>query len=186
VPLHLNVMERQSHPLMEWVESWLGQGQAISWLTAEDWYYQGHVKDYCVWTPAPCVADAALEQLAKACHKRPQHTHLVIVPCLMTAKWRKMLLKICDLTFTVPLGADLWHNSQHEPLVVGLSLPLCRHAPWKLKGTPLLVGVERVLRELPPHDPEWGRNILRQLLKQARGLDGMSESVVRPLLCTTR
>jgi len=185
VPLHLNVLERQPYPFTEWVESWLGQGQEVSWLTPEDWFYSGHVKTCCVWTPAPCVADAALEQLAKACHKRPQHTHLVIVPHLMTARWRKMLLKICDLYFTVPIGTDLWHYSQHEPLIVGLSISYSRHAPWKLKGTPLLVGVERMLQDLSPDDPKWGRNILCQLIKQARGLDALPDSLVRPLLCPT-
>jgi hypothetical protein len=141
VPLHLNVVERQPHPAMEWVESWLGLGQEVTWLSPEDWYQAGHVKPCCVWTPAPCVVAAALEQLAKAGHKRPPHT----IPCLMTAIWQKMLLKICDLYFTVPAGTDVWSFSQHEPLTIGLSIPLCRHAPWKLRGTPILVGVERML-----------------------------------------
>jgi len=88
VPLHLNLLERQPHPLIEWMDSWLGLGPEITWLSPEDWYLAGHMKPCSVWTPAPCVADAALEQLAKANHKCPQHTHLVIIPCLMTARWR--------------------------------------------------------------------------------------------------
>jgi len=131
VPQHLNVSERQPHPLMEWVESWLGLGQEITWLSPEDWYQVGHVKPCCVRIPAPCVAEAALEQLAKASHKRPQRTYLVIIPHLMTAIWWKMLLKICDLYFMVPVGTDVWSFSQHEPSTIGLSLPFCRHAPWK-------------------------------------------------------
>jgi hypothetical protein len=52
--------------------------------------------------------------------------------------WRKLLNKICDLTFTIPIGSDLWDSPQFEPLLVGLYLPLSRHKPWKLRGTPLL------------------------------------------------
>jgi hypothetical protein len=186
VPLHLNVLERQPRPLIEWVDSWLGLGPEITRLSPDDWYLAGHMKPCCVWTPAPCAADAALGQLAKANHKHPKHTHLVIIPRLMTARWQKMLLKICDLYFTVPVGTDVWSFSQHEPLTIGLSQPLCRHAPWKLKGTPMLVGVERMLRELPPDNPGWGRDILCQLLKKTRRLDCMPEGLVRPLLCSPR
>jgi hypothetical protein len=68
--------------------------------------------------------------------------HLVIIPRLLTAVWRRHLNKICDLVFTLPIGNDLWTDSQFEPLIIGLSLPLSRHAPWKLRGTPLLDGLE--------------------------------------------
>jgi len=182
IPLHLGVMERQQHAILPWVESWLNPGGEIMWLRPEDWYTKGHSENCCVWTPAPAIADVALEQLAKATHKRPHHTHLVIIPRLMTARWRKTLLKICDLFFTIPVGTCIWDISQHEPLNVGLSLPLCRHPPWKLRGTPMLVGVERQLREVSKDDPGWGRNILCQLLQQARMLDRMPDVMVRSLL----
>jgi len=152
VPLHLSAVERQPTGLEEWVSSWFGIGHSPRWLTPDDWFGLGHTEDACVWTPPPAAADAALEQLAKAVHKRPHLTRLVIIPRLMTALWRKMLNKICDLVFTIPLGTDIWSNLQCEPLVVGLSLPLCRHAPWRLKGSALLVGVERELHGLQQAD----------------------------------
>jgi hypothetical protein len=162
IPLHLSVLERQPHPISEWVESWLGMGEEIAWLAPEDWFTKGHTKNCCVWTPAPAIADAAFEQLARSIHKCPHHTHLVIVP--------------------IPIGTSLWDFSQHEPLNVGLSLPLSRHQPWKLRGTPMLVGVEKQLLEVPADDPGWGRNILCKLLQQARSLERMSEGMVRTLL----
>jgi len=182
VPLHLSAVDRQPEPLMEWVESWFGSCGDFTWLRPEHWFTQGQHMGRCVWTPAPAAAEAALEQLAKAKHKRPQHTHLVIIPRLMTAHWRRLMSKICDLIFTVPTGTDIWIDSQYEPLVVGLSLPLSRHPPWQLKGTPLLDGVERALRDLPLSHHCWGRSILRELLQRTRALEGMSESLVRKVL----
>jgi hypothetical protein len=84
--------------------------------------------------PPPAAAEAALEQLAKAIHKQPQHMHLILVPCLMTAYWHKLLGKICTLTFTVPAGTDIWSISHFEPLISGFYLPLIRHYPWKWGG----------------------------------------------------
>jgi hypothetical protein len=107
VPLHLSAIERQRHPLMGWVESWFGALGDFTWLSPKDWYLKGHSEKRCVWTPPPAAADAALEQLAKSIHKRPLHMHLVLIPRLMTAYWRKMLLKNCDLVFTIPIGTDL-------------------------------------------------------------------------------
>lgn len=92
----------------------------------------------CLVTSMPDAAQAALEQLAKCNHKRPQHMYLVIVPHLLMSLWRNLLNKICDLTFTIPVGSDLWDSPQFEPLLVGLYLLLSRHKPWKLRGTPLL------------------------------------------------
>ncbi len=115
IPLNLNVLERQAQPLKGWVDSWFGSFEPCKWLSPEDWYHEGHFANRCVWTPAPAAGGAALEQLAKVVHKRPQHAHVVIIPCLMTALWRRTLSKICDLIFTVPIGSDLWSLSQHEP-----------------------------------------------------------------------
>ncbi len=57
--------------------------------------------------------------------------------------------------------------------IVGIYLPLSRHKPWRLKGTPMLELVEVLLRELPVTCHEWGRDILWKLLKQSRKLDSL-------------
>ncbi len=121
------------------------------------------MKKDAFWFPAPATADAALEQLAKVTHKHPNHMHLIVIPRLMTFMWRKMLKKISDLVFTIPAGSDIWPLTHFEPLIVGICLPLSRHPPWKLKGTPMLVQVEGVLRGLSTLDHRWGQAILRQL-----------------------
>ncbi len=140
----------------KWVEDWFDCGDVIKWLKPEDWYLGGHQWNNC------------------------------IIPRLMTAHWQKLMSKICDLMFTVPVGSDVWDDSQFEPLVVGLCFPLSRNSPWKLKGTPVLDGVERLLRTLPLSDRGWGRSILRKLFKQTRSLDRMPASLVREMLQATR
>lgn len=62
VPLHLNALERQSQPLVEWTEDWFGSIGPFRWLSLEDWFHQGHFEERCIWFPAPATADAALEQ----------------------------------------------------------------------------------------------------------------------------
>jgi hypothetical protein len=145
VPLHLTALEQHGNSMIEWVHSWFG-GDG-TWLTPNDWFTVGHTSMSCIWTPPPTAADVAMEQLSQSIHKRPQHMHLVIVPRLMTFQWRKLLGKICDLVFTIPLGTEPWNTSQHEPLIVALYFPLSRHEPWRLWETPMLEHIERSLHD---------------------------------------
>jgi hypothetical protein len=185
VPLHLSALERQGPSLQDWVLGWFSGSLPPLILEPNDWFLRGHSYSTCVWSPPPAAADVAIEQLAYSIHKRPQHTHVVLVPRLMTARWRKLLGKVCNLIFTVPIGSDVWALSQFEPLIVGLYLPLSRHKPWNLRNTPLLERVERLLREMPATHPRWGRIVLRELLQQARALESMSAGMVRKLLHTS-
>lgn len=184
VPFHLSALERQGSTLKDWVDGWYYHTSKAHWLQPEDWFHQGHLLDYSVWVPPPppAAANVALEQLGKCVHKRPHHTHLFLCPRLMTATWRKTLGKICNLTFVVPLGADCWAHTQFEPLIVRLCLPLSRHLPWRLRGISIMDAVEGKMRSLPQTTPGWGRLVLRELLQQTRGLESLSESIVRPLL----
>jgi len=186
VPLHLSALEREPEGLREWVESWFTQHKSPNWLSPEDWFDGGHTSDFSVWVPAPAAADAALEQLSKAIHKRAHLSRLVLIPRLLTAYWRRMLSKICDVVFTIPVGADCWPLSHCEPLIVGLYLPLLHRSPWRLRGTKFVVNLERDLRRLPASDFRRSRLILRKFCKQSRELDSLPASVVRPLLQAAR
>jgi len=64
-------LDRQTTELREWVESWFKEVEPVHWLTPEEWFTKGQIEDFCIWTPPPAAADAAIEQLAKATHKRP-------------------------------------------------------------------------------------------------------------------
>jgi hypothetical protein len=182
VPLHLDAVTRQGESLTEWVSSWFRGSDPVLFLSPKDWFIRGHQHSTCVWAPPPAAADVALEQLAYSIHKRPFHSHVVLIPRLMTARWRKLLRKICCLIFTVPIDSDVWNLSQFEPLIVGLYLPLSRHQPWNLKGTPMLERVERLLHDLPPSSPRWGQLVLREFLFTARSLEAMSGSLVQNML----
>ncbi len=181
LPLHHNILERQP-AVRQWVESWW-QGRVLHWITPDQWFTEGQSLNHCVWTPPPAAADAAIECLAKAKHKRPENLHMVLIPRLMTSRWRKLLGKVCDAVITVPVGTEFWGHSQHEPFLLGLSFPLIRHRPWRLRGTQFVERVVSHLRSVPPATPEWGRFILRQFCAQAGQLDELSEGLVWDMLC---
>ena len=180
VALHRNAADRQGPSLLNWAKSWFSGVDTPLVLTPNDLFTRGHTHSTCIWIPPPAAGDVALEQMALSIHKRPKHTHLILIPRLFTSRWRKYLGKVCNLTFTVPLGSDIWDLTNFEPLIAGIYLPLSRHKPWNLRGTPMLERVERMLHEMPPSDPRWGRSVLRELLFQARSLETMSSSMVRP------
>jgi hypothetical protein len=155
VPLHQSVQDRQDPAFIhDWIRAWAGDS---NWLSPEEWFKPQAVLAPCIWAPPPAAADVALDQLGKWIHMHPSNTtHIVVIPRLMTSRWHKILGKICDLIFTIPTETDLWAHSQFEPLLVGIALPLCRHKPWRLRGTPLLESVERVLRDMPEATCGWG------------------------------
>jgi len=107
--------------------------------------------------PPPGVADAALEQLAAATHKRPVPTHGVLIPQLLTSHWRCLLGKICDFVFSVPVGTSCWPHTQFEPLIIGIYFPLLSCRAWRLCGPPpFLDSVARNLSGVPWDDHDWG------------------------------
>jgi hypothetical protein len=122
LPLHLGALDWKSQ-LKPWILSWCGN-ISPTYLTHFDWFNAGHHPGCRVWQPPPVAADAALEQIAVSFHKRPLIQHIILIPCLFTATWRKLLGNICDFIFSVPLGASIWPTPHFEPLVVGLYFPL--------------------------------------------------------------
>ena len=133
-----------------------------------------------VWVPPPAAAaDVVVEQLRKARHKRPNYLHITIVPRLMTGpRWRKGLLKESDVEITIPVNSGVWDKYQHEPLLMFVSFPLCRHPPWSLQGTNNLANFRRELRGVWPALPERAGPLLRKLLQRTREFQSMPEGVV--------
>ena len=107
VPLHLNTLECEGPSLEQWILSWFEGADPPMILSQEEWFTKGHVYSTCVWAPPLAAAEVALDQLVFSIHKRPFHIHLMIIPRLFTARWRKLLGKICDLNFTVPIDSDI-------------------------------------------------------------------------------
>jgi hypothetical protein len=181
-----------------WAEPVLGE---VKVLAPHEWFVEGHgiiggekdahgiwIPSHAVngraylWSPAPVIADVALEECLKAVHKRTDAYHIFVIPRLFSPRWMRMLYKLADFVFPIPPGATHWPCSMHEPLFVGISLPLLNRPPWTLRRTPLLVGLERQLRQVQATGESNGGDILRQLLRTPRRLAGVSEDVARKVL----
>ena len=93
-----------------------------------------------------------------------------------------MLYKVSDVVLKIPDGSRHWPSNMHEPLLIGVSLPLLTRNPWTLRGTPLLVGLERELHQVLRSGEEDGGDLLRKLLRTPRQLASVSECVARQLL----
>lgn len=199
VDLAKTAIERHP-PLLDWIKSWT-QLDVLEPLSPEDWYEKGHgiiggsvdgrgvwipkhepKGRLHLWVPPPAAADAALEELLKARHKRSDTYHVVAIPRLVTPRWRRLFNKACDFTFVVPTGTSFWPSNMFEPLWVGVVLPFSHHRPWCLKRAPLLVEMGITLRGLLQASDTSARDLLRKLLRIPRRLDKVSGRVARGLL----
>lgn len=170
-------------------------------LPPEGWYVEGHgIVGYApdrhgvnipnhgpgnqtfLWCPAPAAADAALEELLKARHKRTDTFHVVAIPRLMLPRWRRLFNKACDFTFVVPPNKSFWPAQMYEPLWVGIVLPFTHHRPWCLKRAPLLVELGIELRLVFEAGEADGGHILRKLYRVPRRLAAVSGRVACGML----
>jgi hypothetical protein len=153
-------------PVLTWVRSWTDRPK-LEPLTPEGWFKEKHgfvggTRDSCkiwrptrelrnglhLWAPPPLVVDSALKELLKACHKRTDTFHVVLIPRLMAPCWRQLFNKVCKFMFVVSPGAAYWPTNMYEPLWVGILLPFSIHMPWSFKRAPLLVEIGRDLHKM--------------------------------------
>lgn len=187
-------------PLLDWIRSW-SDIPTLSPHTPEEWFVEGHGinggeinadgiwmpthearNQTHLWCPPPAVADAALEELLKARHKRTDTFHIIAIPRLMTPRWRRLFYKACDFTCVIPAGSECWPANMFEPLYLGIVLPFTHHRPWQLKRAPLILEMEREMRCLLRSGEADGRDILRKLLKLNSRLSALSKDVARQVL----
>ena len=126
------------------------------------------------------AAEVVVERLGVARHKRPNSLHVVVVPRLMTGRWRKHLSKMCDCYVKLD-SSPLWDlESQFEPLLIFFALPYLPHRPnfdgrshlvARLRGLFQGYGMQEV--DSPPC-----RNLLRQLFFEARELPAVQGCVL--------
>ena len=199
IDLDKSACER-SPSLLPWIRSWCGRPD-LKPLTPAEWYVEGHgiigghrdkrnvwIPDHeeanCMhlWAPAPSIADAMLEELLKARHKRTDTWHIVVIPRLMAPRWRRLFHKVVDLNFAVDAGNEFWPSDMFEPLFVGVIFPFIRHRPWQLKRAPLMVGMGRKLRQMCKEGDFAPGCLLRKLLRLPRRLDRLPPGVARGVL----
>ena len=190
----------RSPELVDWIRTWTGLDN-LEPLTPEGWFEEGHgitggeldshgvwipshgpKGQTFLWTPAPAVADAMLEELLKARHKRTDTYHIVAIPRLMLPRWRRLFNKSCDFTFEVSPGASFWPESMFEPLWIGILLPFTHHRPWSFKRAPILVELGIKLRKVLPESESDARDILRKLFLLPRKVASVHDGLARRLL----
>jgi hypothetical protein len=136
-----------------------------------------------VWDLPPAAAVHALEELGLGRNKRHESLRgIVLVPRLMRPEWYRRFVRIVDLYFVIPAGSGLWGSDKHEPLVVGLYLPLLRHSPWDWRKVLFLVGSARKMSEVFKNDFEEGGNLLRPFWLSALWVQDMPKLLVSDLL----
>jgi hypothetical protein len=181
VPLNLSALDRSEH-LLPWIQSWSQDERSLEVLRPEDWY-SSHQSEGCyLWAPPPAAADAATELMAKSIHKRYDSTHIMVVPRLMTARWRKLLGKATDVLIVIPVGTPVWPASEHEPLILAISFPLISHRPWRLRGSRLMDSLSVDLSDMWTEAFDGTGSVLRKFVQRARTLDGVPSSVVWEML----
>ena len=193
------------HPsLVSFIREWTGV-QSLVPLREHEWFNVGHgviggaLDAHGIWMPVhapngrtywwdppPVIANVALEEALKARHKRTDATHIFTIPQLCSPTWSRLFYKLSDFVFKLPPGSTHWPLALHEPLFVGISLPLVRHYPWSLRGTPLLVDMDRRLRRMQETGESDGRDLLRELLRVPGRISRVSEGVARGLLLMPR
>ena len=158
----------------------LSEGLNLQFLKPHQWFDEHHAYGNYVWIPPPAVTDAAVDLLNKARHKRPESLHLVVVPRLMTGRWRRALTRSSDTYFKID-WEDCWPLSEcHEPLLCFVCLPLSVASPHLSRRSDLVARMERGLSKgqlLQSSVPKkW--HILRKFLLEARSLCSLPGSVL--------
>jgi hypothetical protein len=184
VPLHRTAFER-SPKLQDWFASWT-KPFCSQFLHHDDWFTRAHKDGTFVWAPQPAAADVMLELLCDARHTRPWNAHIVILPTLMTSRWRKQLIKVSDVNFVIPLGSDMWPKEMHESLTCALIFPQLSRSPWTFKRTRLVHDLSSDLSGVWSTDSRREGSLLRKCWSRAITLDAMPERLARDLLQTAR
>ena len=182
IPLHKSPLQRDPS-LQNWFCSWWDPyGTPFEVLTPEGWFMTAHAPGCFLRDVPPAAGEAAVEQLGKARHKRPQAVHIFVCPRLMTYSWRKTLGKNSNILFNVPVGSPVWPASQHKTLVVGICFPILSHRLWTFKGSSLVDRACGDLRGLSPDTQSWGRDLLRKFLSSVRSLASLPRRMVWEVL----
>lgn len=181
VPLNEGCLTR-APGLRVWLASWLisqRNGAEPVFLGPSDWPRPHSAQGVYVWTPPPAAASAAVEWLAQSIHKRASSMHVVLIPRLMSAWWMRMLRKATDVVLVIPAGSSaVWGNEQHEPLILAISLPLRKDAPWRVRGTDEADGLEGDLRGMWKNDFRGTRSVLRKLLVRSGELAAVPQHLL--------
>jgi hypothetical protein len=171
VPLNQGALERSIG-----LEKWLGR---VLWdmrfhtLKPEGWFTTGRGYGNYVWAPPPAAVEVVVEQPGKARMKRPEALHLIVVPRLMTGRWRRHLGRGTDGYFKIKDFPETWDLSvQFEPILIFVCLPYVSLNPRLVERKQLLDEFQGALPGKGMPEISAGRrgDLLRKLLESAREL----------------
>ena len=190
IPLHLHPLERSTE-LAHWLSSWLFD---FSIASPEDWFYQAQgagrydapsrPQDPWVWTLPPAAALTALEELGNARLKRHDTLRgVVLIPCLLRPEWFRRFRRTVDFYFFIPAGSiPAWPSLMHEPLTIGVYLPLLRFSPWDWKRVKFLVPFCITLSAMYKAGDSSAGSLLCEFWTACSWVAGMPECLVCDLL----
>lgn len=173
VPLHLDCLPR-SLPLKKWLSN-LTRDIHPKFLAPEDWFLPQRGDFTWIWTPPPAAADAMVERLRVSRHLRPNSLHIVLIPRLMTGRWRKNMGKASDCYCKLD-AAEIWPlETQLEPLLMFLCFPCLPHRPRFHERESLVERFGRCMLPgpLPALPDSIGWNLLCELLGEAKQISTM-------------
>ena len=154
----------RSKQLKSLIKDWCPKPRQCKFAKTEDWF--GKVFEdptgTWVWSPPPCLAEIAVEQLCKVKHVFPKSQHIFVCPALMTGYWMKALGKVADTKFTMKAGSEAWPHSMLEPLTIAFVCPLLTSPPWQARRLRSVAEWERPLLELQWTDKTSIRNHMRE------------------------
>jgi len=190
IPLHLDPVAR-SHAVATWLEGWLGADCHLA--SPDDWFYAAQqsgqysyppTSETWIWSLPPAAALIALKQLGNACLKRHGVLRgVVLVPFLYQPEWFQHFRRVVDMYFFIPARATpFWPASMHEPLTVGLYLPLLQHRPWDWKHVSFVVPFCLSLSAMYKSGEASGGNILHEFWEASGWVAHMPAGLVCSLL----
>ena len=166
---------RQGHygRLKNWIRDWASAAGSVNFLTPTEWYTGPEREGIWIWTPPPAAADVAIELLYEHRHKHPELSHVMVVPRLMTGRFRKHALKQADVYLPVSLDFLFWSQEWHEPLLIFMFLPISYSKPWCLKGDPLVTEFTDNMSRMWSMPPGRSGGNLREFLASTRKMGRM-------------
>jgi hypothetical protein len=170
IPLHLSPTTREPK-VKEWFED-VTRSLKFKWLTPEGWFSDAHSLGNFIWDIPPAAAEVVVEQLGFARLKRPEALHIILVPRLMTGRWRWHLTRGTDGYIKID-DPSVWNLDSHfEPLLAFFCLPYNSYDPKLGKRREIVDRLQRLVSkpDVPPLSTGARRDLLRKLLIEARGL----------------
>lgn len=173
IPLHLGVIERRPG-MATLIQECMGELEYRT-LSPEGWFEDVNCEGNFVWVPPPSCGEVVLEQIGNARHKRPNGLHIVVIPRLMTGRWRRLLSRVTDFTFTLWDDPEWPLEQEFEPCLVFVGCPYISHRPLLNRTQDRVAKLCRSLSKIKLQENAWreGRIVLRKFLSEARGSSPM-------------